>query len=659
MKQEQYSSYNQPYFLWLAFAIFILMSGISGKVHAQSNPDIDDLFDMDLEELTVSVASKRDEKISDAPSVISVVTQDEMYRYGARNLLDVLNRVPSLQYINALFFRNNVVSVRGQSAQHLSNRILYLINGRPFRDSLTGGLNMPLLMGIPLENISRLEVIRGPGSVLYGSNAFSSVINIVTKEGSKKGHAYGNATYGSYAYRNVEAGVSKKSDDWNIMLSAKGFDQKGWRNSLTNERNISGSYRQDDTGYGVMGIASYKGFKINSFLSKIDQKGLSIVFPVNENSVERIFIDGGYVHNIFGDWEAALNITFNRTNFVEDRFSSDVITELTLSGEVLEGLNFLFGGSYEDQKGRASGAGTEYKRQVYSAYFQMDYKATDWLKLVAGGQYNAPGDTMDDFSPRFAAVANFDQDWGLKVMYGEAFRAAYAVESFIIIPGVLLGNPSLTPEKIATTEIQLSYNTPKLEGTLTAYHSKVSDIIARIPTGLGNSSTYENQGDMSFRGIELEGKATLGGGWAVQGSATLQTQSDDHDEGHEDEHDVGTHTFSPNFIMKVGISYVSQRGYSFGIFEGFYGNPTPVRDINPDVLVVNPAVTNYHLLTANIILDLTRLLDLNTRIPLSLTIYGDNLFNEAIYYPEYNRTHINSFPSYAGRTVYGTLKITF
>lgn len=638
----------------LVLVVCAFIADGSINTQAQSNPDIDDLFDMDLEELTVSVASKRNEKISDAPSVISVITKEEIDRYGARNLLDVLNRVPSLQYTNALFFRNNAVSVRGQSAQHLINRILFLINGRPFRDSMSGGLNMSLLMGIPLETIARLEVIRGPGSVLYGSNAFSSVINIVTTEGPDEGRAYGQATYGSYEYRSMEAGVSKSGTDWNILLSAKGFDQEGWENSLTSELNVPGSFRQDDTGYGVMMVASYKGFSLNSFLGNVDAKGLNITFPVSENSVKRVFIDGGYSHEFYGNWEAAFNVTFNNVDFGQARFSNDVLMELTLSGEVVKGLNLVFGGTYEIQDGKAAGVNATYNRHVYSAYFQMDYRAADWLKLVAGGQYNAPEATMNDFSPRFAAVVHFDQDWGMKAMYGEAFRAAYGVESFINVPS-LLGNPSLTPEKIATTEIQLFYNRSDFEGTLTAYCSKVSDIIARIPTGLGSSSTYENHGDMTFKGIELEGKIRLGNGWALQGSAMFQEQNDVHD----DEHEAGTNSFAPSVIVKFGVSYESRRGYSLGIFEGFYGKPTPIRAENPDVLEVNPEAGSYHMVTANLNLDLTTLLNLSGKVPLMLSIYGDNLFNEAIYYPEYNRTNINSFPSYAGRTVYGTLKVAF
>lgn len=616
---------------------------------AQTDPDIDDLFDMDLEELTVSVASKRDEKVFDAPSVISVVTREEIFHYGARNLLDILNRVPSLQFTNANLFRNNAVSVRGQSVQHYSNRILFLINGRPFRDSNSGGFNVPLFMNFPIDSISHLEIIRGPGSVLYGTNAFSSVINIITREGPEEGRAYASATYGSYDYRSAEAGVSKGGEDWNILLSGKAFDQEGWEGNFTSEFNTPGSYRQDDTGYGVLGTARYKGFSINSFFSKVDQKGISLTFPANQYDLKRIFIDAGYVQEISGSWEVALNVTFNRFDFVP-QYAKDVITELTVSGEIFQGLNLIFGGSYEDQDGVTAGFDADYDRQTYSAYFQMDYKARDWLKLVVGGQYNAPSDTQNDFSPRVALVANFDGNWGTKLMYGEAFRTAYAVETFINIPGIIVGDPAIRPEKIATTEVQFFYHSQRFEGALTFYHSKVTDIIVRIPA-LSGGSTYSNEGKVIFKGIEFEGKASLGGGWSLQGSALLQENKDD--QGEKDT------SFSPNITIKAGVSYSSDRGYSIGIFEGFYGTPTPISQVNPAVNEVNPAASSYHLLTANMNFDLNKLLDLNDKIPLMLSVYGDNLFNEDIYYPEYNRKNINSFPSYAGRTVYATLKVRF
>ncbi|MBL4802380.1 MAG: TonB-dependent receptor, partial [Emcibacter sp.] len=344
-----------------------LMVGGSGSAYAQTDPYIDDLFDMDLEALTVSVASKRDEKVIEAPSVVSVITKDEIHRYGARNLLDILNRVPSLQYTNAAVFRNNAVSVRGQSNQIYSNRILFLINGRPFRDSFGGGLNMSLMLVFPVESISHLEVIRGPGSVLYGTNAFSSVINIITKEGKAEGEVYARATYGSEEYRSGEVGVSKGGKDWNVMLSGKILDQKGWENSLTSEFNVPGSYRQDDTGYGVMASGYYKGFNINSFLSKVDQKGLSVTFPVNQFEITRTFIDAGYRYDFYENWSASVNLTFNRLEF-STQYAKDFIAEMTLSGEIYKDLNFLVGGSYEDQGGKTAGLTTDYDRKTYSGY---------------------------------------------------------------------------------------------------------------------------------------------------------------------------------------------------------------------------------------------------------------------------------------------------
>jgi outer membrane cobalamin receptor len=75
----------------------------------------------------------------------------------------------------------NVASIRGDLIKQEDNHVLVLINGRPFRDTTFGGINFSICTAFPIQTIERVEVIRGPGSVLYGTNALSGVINIVTK----------------------------------------------------------------------------------------------------------------------------------------------------------------------------------------------------------------------------------------------------------------------------------------------------------------------------------------------------------------------------------------------------------------------------------------------------------------------------------------------
>ena len=133
-------------------------------------------------DISVGIASKKEERVLDAPGIITVVTKEEIKSYGGNSLVDVLNRLPSVQLTWSDVFRDNVPGVRGQIATQYDNRMLLLLNGRPMRESMTGGFHYDILRSFPLEAIERIEFIRGPGSVLYGSSAFMGVINIVTKK---------------------------------------------------------------------------------------------------------------------------------------------------------------------------------------------------------------------------------------------------------------------------------------------------------------------------------------------------------------------------------------------------------------------------------------------------------------------------------------------
>ena len=146
--------------------------------------DQQDLSQMSLEELLnlkVAAASKKLETLGDTSSVATTISAKEIESFGANNPLEILERAPSLLYLGTYLHPDNALSIRGDLSAHYNTHVLILINGRPSRDTYFGGQDMALLASFPIDTIERIEIIRGPGSVLYGSNAFTGAINIVTK----------------------------------------------------------------------------------------------------------------------------------------------------------------------------------------------------------------------------------------------------------------------------------------------------------------------------------------------------------------------------------------------------------------------------------------------------------------------------------------------
>src|SRR3984957_17275671 len=136
----------------------------------------------DLMNIKVTSVSKTDQKMSQAAAAIFVITGEDMRRSGATNIPDLLRMVPGMDVlqINANTW---AISARGFNDQ-FSNKLLVLIDGRAVYTPLLGGVNWDTV-DVPLEDIDRIEVIRGPGATLWGANAVNGVINIVTKRAAE------------------------------------------------------------------------------------------------------------------------------------------------------------------------------------------------------------------------------------------------------------------------------------------------------------------------------------------------------------------------------------------------------------------------------------------------------------------------------------------
>lgn len=625
----------------------------------------EELLDMDFAKLldvSVTVASKKAEHVQDAPGVVTVVTAEEIALSGANNLRDVFNRLPSTQVYGSSFIPDNVVSVRGQTFQHENNHMLLLINGRPFRDSAAAGFSSALFNGFPVELVERIEMIRGPGSVLYGSSAFSGVINIVTKTADKLEPGSISASYGNFNSFGLGASIAKKTDDWSVVAAVQSLESDGWDYSFTDQTGASDTFDTDDDDIGTFIAATYKNLTINGFYGEARQRAMQPngLYPVRDILIQRQWVDVGYVQDLTSGGNIKYNVTYNGFDFGDvEIYSDDILGEVTAELPIVENLNLMLGGTWANDDVLFSDQNplqrnTAHSNQNFSSYAQADYKPLDWLKLVAGVQYNEPRDADNGTSPRFAAIANFNENWGLKILHGDAFRSPSFVETDIdatpIFP-IILGNPKLDPEKITTTDVQLFYQADKYSAAVTYYQSEITDLIERVP---GGPITFTNQGgDIDFEGVELEGKAHLSKHFRLSGNVTWQTN--ENRLGEDDS------TYTPNWMAKAGCTYDSHTGYTIGLHENYFGDPAQVKEFanGAGVANQNPLAEKYHLMTLNVTWDINKLWNRQTPMQPIVSLYVDNLLDEEIRFPDINAQHVNSIPIYSGRAAYVKLALKF
>ena len=206
-----------------------------------------DLFELDLSQLMeISVVSKRAETIEQAAGVVSVITREHIKRYGARNLSDLINRLPNAQVMGSSLYPNNRTSLRAVTQTHLDDKVLILLNGRPLRDAGQGGINGDLYQTFPIESIKQIEVIRGPGSVLYGTNAFSGVFNIVTEKPNETQLAV-HGRIGSMSDKKLGGEVHTQLGFMDFSLVAQHVDHPG--DSFSDTAGGLGENGDHKTGY--------------------------------------------------------------------------------------------------------------------------------------------------------------------------------------------------------------------------------------------------------------------------------------------------------------------------------------------------------------------------------------------------------------------------
>jgi outer membrane receptor for ferrienterochelin and colicins len=626
---------------------FLFVQGVAAQSPDSPDPSIQEMLELDIEELSVSVASKREESISEAPGIITVITAEEIEKFGGNNLGDVLSRLPNTYRYATTALRDNSTTIRGQQINVSDNKSLILLNGRPMRDSFSGGHNGAFYRTIPLEIIERIEMVRGPGSVLYGTNALAGAINVITKDPGEYRANEISAGYGVDNTSQASGLFGEQIGELNILVSGKYLESDGW-NFLINDPN--GNTITDDfseKNYGVTGVAQYKNFSLTGFtgFKKDTTFNLNSFRPAGDNEkLLRNFWDLQYEYSFENKLKATANITYNGFNFTNNLGSdfdlNDLLYEVSIGGEIFDEVNFISGFIYQRLDGALQDGTIPYSNDRFNYYTQADYQPWQFLKLIAG--FNVSKSEGIDFNvtPRFGAIAQLTDQVGVKLLYGEAFRSPVSAEQSLDRP-LLKGNPELEPEEAKTFNVQLFYNAPKVYTALTYYTSELNGTIQ------AGSGTFINSEQIDFEGVEWEWKLHPVPGWLLTGSLSHQTNED-----LSGNQDVG---LVPNGMAKMGFSYESPEGYSVGVFNSYFGDAASIT-FAPSA---NPDAEAYNWLTFKGELELTKFLP-RAEIPnIALNLFVDNVLDEDVFFPDSLFRRTNTIPLRRGIGLYGGATVKF
>ncbi len=229
----------------------------------------------------VITASKVPEDIKKSAASISVVTDREIRRMGARELKDVLRSLPGFSFQNERHGSYDL-EIRGV-LRDADQNVLFLLNNNSLNTNYWGGIG-PSYLPLTLENIKRIEVVRGPGSALYGANAFSAVVNIITKEPEELEGFELTAKGGSYATQQYNLLLGKSYGELGIGLNANYFDSDTFRGYIEQDVQTEldqrlgsqaslapGDTNGSDRKYDLSVILQYKNFRFDGVYAKRDR----------------------------------------------------------------------------------------------------------------------------------------------------------------------------------------------------------------------------------------------------------------------------------------------------------------------------------------------------------------------------------------------------
>jgi len=481
----------------------------------------------------VETAAKRAQPIEQSPAAVSVITSDEIRCSGATNLAELLRRVPGMD-VMMLLPSNYEVGARGQN-RPMANGVLVLIDGRSaYQDSM--GFVLWSQMDFPLEQVEKIEVVRGPGSVLYGANAFHAVVNIITRKPGNSADNLISLTAGPETVIGtvMESGTTGKvrhilSTGW---TQYSGFSDTEEPVSQYPRGRISLHYDLEEK--GTLKLAA--GFLAGDYVSFFDMFGKMQSFSQEYNVSFQYDRPNFYFRLYWNEMDApqyeVLDLVFDDYDIalpieVSEDFDFEAGMENhTVDGEAqqileLSGSNRLTLGANVRYSTLNSGMVSEYKTQgLFAGYLQHEFWWSNLVRTYLGARYDYNPITEHNLSPRGSVLVSPLSGHTLRLSVGRSFRNPTMMEAYgdiavdtEAVDIYFRGNDGLDPEVLTSFEggYVASLLKGKVQGSASLFLNLVEGLIfPYFEEGIINfpiEGTYENILDETARGLEIEVKA--------------------------------------------------------------------------------------------------------------------------------------------------------
>lgn len=534
--------------------------------------DTEDLFKLSLQEeknVAVDAVSKYGQFARRSPANVVVITREDLRRYKYRSLPEALESVAGFFVYNDTLY--DFVNVRGLGLPgDFNTRVLLLLNGHTMNVSAGSGGGNLHDFHIDLQSVERIEVIKGPGSVVYGNHAFFAVINVITTAPDNADADYAAALGGAPgAVRELSMSNGGKAGDFWWRATGRAYQDNGVPQYFEEydpanpdaadlAANGDRTNKDRDQSGAVYGRLGWKDLTLSVYAASRGKEEPTAQFYTEFNSRENYASDQRYFTELayekaiasaqltarlyadYGNWQDNLDLP--------DGIYRDLIDDRKAGGEVrsvwtLDHHQILLG--FEGNRHnvempsayladfRADNARNE--RIWFSTanlYGQEDWRAANWLSVIAGLQGSAHTIYKPAFSPRAGLLFFPTETQTLKLLFTTGIRYPTSFERFFEDNNAFIPNPDLTLERIQTGEVVYEfYPVSDLHVQTAAFVNNYRDVITAIDVPVSDDpedtrNIFVNQGGVHSRGVELNLELRLPQAWTMQAGGTYQEAFD-------------------------------------------------------------------------------------------------------------------------------------
>ena len=478
---------------------------------------------------------------------VTTISSEDIERAGSSSLPELLQRQPGIEISNLGGpGKVSTIGIRGTSSTHS----IVLVDGIRLSAATTG---FSAIEHIPLSQIEKIEIVRGPASSLYGQDAIGGVIQIFTKKGVDGFKPYVDIGYGSYNTSNFKSGVRAGNNQTTYAINFAAMNSDGFSAFVPNPANAANSINLDKDGYKNYSLSSSLSHKINQdyeidlqyFLSKgknqFDNRFANFSPSFHGNYRNEIKLET-YAMNIKGQINKAWQSSIKLSQSTDKYLDLQKLNNFTFEDDA--NLKDLYKTTQDQLSWQNNVALPRGSITLLYDFLKQKIKTTDVYEktqrtnhgVMVGyslieDKHNFQSNFSKDFNSVYedAVTGNIgyaysiDPNWTIASSYGTAFVSPSFNFLYSLADSFALGNPNLKPEKSKNIEGSIRYKDDSGSMSLTMFQNKIDDfIIYTAPAEAGSRTSTQNLNKAEIQGLTISGDQFFGH-FQIKGSATGQS----------------------------------------------------------------------------------------------------------------------------------------